>query len=96
MDVPRQIGCAVYDYAKLLILEFFHDCIDKYFDRSDYQYLYIDTDSAYIAFSAENFEDLIKPELKEDCLQNKHKWFPRIDTKENAKFDKKELHVFLK
>jgi hypothetical protein len=45
------------------------------------------TDSAYIAFSAENFEDLIKPELKEDYLLNNNKWFPRDDTKENAKFD---------
>ncbi len=49
----------------------------------------MDTDSAYIAFSAENFEDLIKPELKEDYLKNKHKWFPRDDTIENAKFDER-------
>ena len=94
MDVPLQIGCAVYDYAKLRMLEFYYDCIDKYIDRSDYQYLCMDTDSAYIAFSAENFEDLIKPELKEDYLKNKHKWFPRDDTKENAKFDKKNSMSF--
>jgi hypothetical protein len=34
-----------------------------------------------IAFSGEYFEDLINPELKEDYLQNKSKWFPRDDTK---------------
>ena len=54
----------------------------------------MDTDSAYIAFSAENFEDLIKPELKEDYLLNKNKWFPRDDTKENAKFDKRTPGLF--
>ena len=59
--------------------------IDKYIDRSDFIYCQMDTDSAYIAFSGENFEDLIKPELKEDYLINKNKWFPRGDTKEAIK-----------
>ena len=44
----------------------------------------MDTDSAYIAFSAEKIEDLIKPELKEDYILNENDWFPRDDTKENA------------
>ena len=40
------------------------------------------------------FEDLIKQELKEHYLQNKNKWFPRDDTKENAKFDKRSPGLF--
>jgi len=32
--------------------------------------------------------------LKEDYLLNKHKWFPRDDTKENAKFDKRTPGLF--
>ena len=44
----------------------------------------MDTDSAYIAFSAEKIEDLIKPDLKEDYILNENNWFPRDDTKENA------------
>ena len=94
MDVPIQVGCAVYDLAKLLMLEFYYDFIDKYIDRSDFTYCQMDTDSAYIAFSGENFEDLIKPELKEDYLINKYKWFPRDDTKEHAKFDKRTPGLF--
>jgi hypothetical protein len=43
--------------------------MDYYIDRSDFQYLQMDTDSAYIAFSSKNFEDLIKPELKEHYLK---------------------------
>ena len=40
------------------------------------------------------FEYLIKPELKEHYLLNKNKWFPRDDTKENAKFDKRTPGLF--
>ena len=94
MNVPLQVGAAVYDLAKLRMLEFYYDFIDYYIDRSSFQYLQMDTDSAYIAFSAQNFEDLIKPELKEHYLQNKHKWFPRDDTKEHAKFDKRTPGLF--
>jgi hypothetical protein len=47
----------------------------------------MDTDSAYIAFSAKIFEDLIKPELKGCYINNKIKWFTRDNTKENAKID---------
>ena len=59
MDVPIQVGCAVYDLAKLRMLQFYYDCIDYYIDRSNFIYCQMDTDSAYIAFSGEFFEDLI-------------------------------------
>ncbi len=35
-DVPIRVGCAVYDQAKLRLLEFYYDCIDKYIDNSNY------------------------------------------------------------
>jgi len=54
----------------------------------------MDTDSAYIAFSAQNFEDLIKPELKEHYLQNKYKWFPDNSTPELAKYTKRTPGLF--
>ncbi len=76
------------------MLEFYFDFIDKYIDRSDFTYCQMDTDSAYIAFSGEKIEDLIKPELKEDYLINIYKWFPRDDTKEHAKFDKRTPGLF--
>jgi len=44
MDTPIQIGCAVYQLAKLKMLEFYYDCLDKYVDRSDFQYVEMDTD----------------------------------------------------
>jgi hypothetical protein len=50
MDLPLQIGVAVYHLAKLRMLEFYYDFIDKYIDRSDFELLEMDTDSKYFAF----------------------------------------------
>ncbi|MFM7981300.1 MAG: hypothetical protein ACKPKO_18490, partial [Candidatus Fonsibacter sp.] len=65
MDLPLQIFVAVYHLAKLRMLEFFYDFIDKFIDRSDYEMIEMDTDSNYFAFSDNNIEKLIKPELRE-------------------------------
>ena len=44
----------MYQYAKLRMLQFFYDFLDKYLDRRDFQMC--DTDSAYIAISGESVE----------------------------------------
>ena len=36
LDLPLQIDCTVYQLAKLRMLEFYYDFIDKYIDRSDF------------------------------------------------------------
>ena len=45
MNLPLQIGVAVYHLAKLRMLQFYYDFIDKYIDRSDFELLEMDTDS---------------------------------------------------
>ena len=42
-DLPIQIGFFVYQYAKLRMLDFFYNVIDRYMDRSDYEMLEMDT-----------------------------------------------------
>jgi hypothetical protein len=42
------VASAVYQLSKLRILEFYYDCIDHYIDRHYWQYLEMDTDSAYM------------------------------------------------
>lgn len=42
-NLPIQIGFFVYQYAKLRMLEFFYDVIDKFIDRSNYCLLEMDT-----------------------------------------------------
>ena len=49
MDLPLQVGFFVYQYAKLRILQFYYDCVDKYIDKSDFEFCEMDTDSAYLA-----------------------------------------------
>ena len=48
-DLPLHIGFFVYQYAKLRMLQFYYDFIDRYVERPLYQYCEMDTDSAYIA-----------------------------------------------
>ena len=43
------------------MLEFYYDFIDYYFDRSDFELVYSDTDSYYIAYSDEDLDNLVKP-----------------------------------
>jgi hypothetical protein len=64
MNLPLQIGVAVYHLAKLRMLDFYYNFIDKYIDRSDFELLEMDTDSNYFAFSEDSIEKLIKPETK--------------------------------
>ena len=95
LNNPIHLSIAIYQLAKLRMLEFYYDCIDYYFDRSDFQYQEMDTDSAYIAFSADNpFEELIKPELVEHFKTHKYDWFPRDFNDEVAKYDRRTPGLF--
>ena len=71
---PYQCGIAVYQLAKLRMLEFYYDFLDKYVDRCDFELMYMDTDSFYIALSAETLDDVIKPELRAEYEAEKSKW----------------------
>ena len=44
LNLPIQVGYFVYQYAKLRMLQFYYDFLDKYVDRSDFQYCEMDTD----------------------------------------------------
>ena len=71
---PYQCGIAVYQLAKLRMLEFYYDFLDKFCDRRDFELIQMDTDSFYMALSAEDFDDIIKPEMKELYKEEKKKW----------------------
>ena len=58
---PFQVAIAVYQLAKLRMLEFYYDFLDRYFDRRDFELIQMDTDSNYIAISAERLEDIVRP-----------------------------------
>ena len=93
-NLPIQVGFAVYQLAKLRMLEFYYDFIDYFVDRSDFQYCMMDTDSAYLAISGDSLEDVVKPELKEEFQQSKHLWLGRDDTEEHVLYDNRTPGLF--
>jgi hypothetical protein len=94
LDLPLQVGFFVNQYAKLRMLQVYYDCFDKYIDRSDFEFCETDTDSAYIAISGESIEELVKPEMKDELENDKYNWFPRTDTTEHARYDKRKQGLF--
>ena len=58
------------------MLEFYYDFIDIYLDRKNFQYIEMDTDSAYIALAGQNLDDLVKPELKKQFFEEWNNWLP--------------------
>lgn len=77
-DLPLQIGFFVYQYVKLRMLAFYYDFVDKYLSHKDYQYMEMDTDSAYIALAGKGIEDLVKPHLKKQFYQEWSQWLPAM------------------
>ena len=71
---PFQVGIAVYQLAKLRMLEFYYDFLDRYFDRRDFELIQMDTDSNYMAISAGKLEDIVKPELQTEFEAKKQEW----------------------
>ena len=71
---PYQCGIAVYQLAKLRMLEFYYDFLDKFCDRRDFELIQMDTDSFYMALSGNDFDEIIKPEMKELYKEEKKNW----------------------
>ena len=69
-DLPFHIGFLVYLYAKMKMLEFYCDFLDKYLDRTDYPHIEMDTDGAYIAISGTSIKKLVKPPLCDGKLHH--------------------------
>ena len=76
LDLPSQIWFFVYQYAKLRMLEFYYDFIDLYVDRSSFEYVEMDTDSAYIALSGPTLESVLKPDKVDEFYDEREKWLP--------------------
>ena len=70
---PFQVGIAVYQLAKLRILEFYHDFLDRFVDRKDFELIQMDTDCLYFALSANKLEEVVKPELQNEFENCKKK-----------------------
>ena len=50
---PFQVGITVYQLAKLRMLEFYYDFLDRFVDRQDFELIQMDTDNNYMAISGD-------------------------------------------
>ena len=66
--------CIMYQLAKLRMLEFYYDFLDKYFSRQDFELCYMDTDSFYLAMSGDSLDEIARPEMKQEYEADKKNW----------------------
>jgi hypothetical protein len=60
------------------MLQWYYDFLDKYCDRSDFQYIQMDTDSAYCALSGETLDAIVKPCMRREFYENWDSWIPAV------------------
>ena len=71
---PYQCGVAVYQLAKLRMLNLYYDFHDKSFSRQDFEFCYMDTDLFYLAISGDSLDDIVKPQMKKAYEGEKKNW----------------------
>ena len=74
--LPIHVGFFVLQYAKMRMLQFYYDFIDRYLERPLFQYCEMDTYSAYLALAGESVDDLVTPELREHYFRHRSQWLP--------------------
>ena len=74
VNTPICIGFAILQYAKLRMLQFKYDLMDRFFEDKSYQYVTMDTDSAYFATSGP-LEQMIKFGMKNCFYREYDQWF---------------------
>ena len=70
---PISVGFVILQYAKLRVLELYYNFYKKLCDTDKYEELEMDTDSLYLALSAENLEDVILPKKRAEWDQLRSK-----------------------
>ena len=63
---PYQCSIAIYQLAKLHMLEFYYNCLDKYLDQRDFDLIQMDTNLLYIAILGMSINEVVKPELEKE------------------------------
>ena len=92
LDLPTQIGIAVFSYAKLRLIQFW-DFINTFLVNDLYQLMECDTDSLYIAFARDTIDECVKPEMRERWESEKWTWFSSEDKNSNIIFEGQTITV---
>ena len=107
LDLPISIGYFILQYAKLRMLQFYYDCLDKYVSRDNFELTQMDTDSMYMALGTNDLQSAIRPEKLEEFKKlvegschcdeiegDDDHWFPRTCCKKHAQFDRRTPGLF--
>ena len=70
INMPYHIGIAIYQLAKLRMLEFYYDCLKKHFDDSEFELCLMDIDSFYLAIAYNSLEEMLESKHKEINLRD--------------------------
>ena len=94
MDLPIQLGFFVLQYAKLKMLSFYYDCIDKFTARENFELCLMDTDSLYLTLCDPSLEAIVKPEMLNLFNEQKDMWFPKTSPPTEADYSKRTPGLF--
>ena len=103
-DLPLYLGVHILLHAKLRMLEFVWDFLDKYLTPSKWNIGQMDTDSIYCGITEVKLTDAVKPELKAEfemilhhrCTTSAHKnaFIPRECCDHHTWLDSKTPNLF--
>ena len=77
-DLPLQLGVFTYQYAKLRMLQWQYDFMQRYVPPQMYELSEMDTDSSYFAIAKSTLEECIPDELKRNFYNEYDQWFPSL------------------
>ena len=75
LDVAIHIGAFVLDRAKLILLRFYYDFLIKFLPFDSFCLVQADTDSMYLSLSQPSLFLCVKPEKRDQFVDEFHHWF---------------------
>jgi len=78
-NTSLQVGIAVYMIAKLRMLEFYYDFLEKYHDYNKFQMCYMDTDSMYMVLGENSLRECLKTDVDENEYNEIEKKFMALN-----------------
>ena len=76
VDRHRDVKFFVYQYAKLRMLQFCYDFVDRYVERPLFPYCEMDTYSAYIALAGESIDGIVRADRRAHYFRHRSLWLP--------------------
>ena len=106
LDLPIQIGFFILNYAKLRMLAFYQEFLSKFIEKQDFEMLQMDTDSFYFSIAGNSLDEVIKPNLKQEYINQimghcnskdvnaETHWLPRKCCDLEGKYDSRTPGLF--